>query len=288
EREHDRAGQQRGDHREVRVLRGRGDERDPAVLDAGQQGVLLGLREAVDLVDEQYGLAADGPQPGARLIDHLADVLDAGEHGGDLDELAVAGLGDDVGERGLAGAGRTPQDHRGRCGAGVVGGDQAAQGAAGLERVVLTDHLVEGARPHPHRERRAVVAVAVREGARGGRIAAEGEEVLVHTLRVGRSTDGARRSPARTCSPARWRSLPGWCGGAGWSVGWWAGVVPGVGWVFGPVRGSSVGRAGARWVYVEGLAGWVLLAGGGWSEWDHPVGGGAARGFGAGQFGAGR
>src|SRR5699024_5045522 len=65
-----------------------------------------------------------------------------------------------------------------------------------------------------------------------------------------------------------------------------AGVVPGVGWVFGPVRGSSVGRAGARWVYVEGLAGWVLLAGGGWSEWDHPVGGGAARGFGAGRFGS--
>src|SRR5699024_973312 len=143
-------------------------------------------------------------------------------------------------------SGRTPQDHRGRCGAGVVGGDQAAQGAAGLERVVLTDHLVEGARPHPHRERRTVVAVAVRQGARGGSVAAEGEEVLVHGLRVGRSPDGARRGPTRACGPARWRSRPGWCGGAGWSEGWRAGALPGAGWVLGP----------ARWVL--GPARWVL------------------------------
>ena len=58
QREQERAGQQRGDHRERRVLGGRRDEDDPAVLDAGQQRVLLRLREAVDLVEEQdRGLA---------------------------------------------------------------------------------------------------------------------------------------------------------------------------------------------------------------------------------------
>src|SRR5699024_895358 len=62
----------------------------------------------------------------------------------------------------------------------------------------------------------------------------EGEEVLVHGLRVGRSPDGARRGPTRACGPARWRSRPGWRGGAGWSEGWRAGALPGVGWVLGP------------------------------------------------------
>src|SRR5699024_7492216 len=116
-------------------------------------------------------------------------------------------------------------------------------------------------RPHPHRERRAVVAVAVREGARGGRIAAEGEEVLVHTLRVGRSTDGARRSPARTCSPARGQSRTGWCGGCGWWGGRWARVGPGVGWVLGPA--------------------WWVLGPGRWAPGCRPRVGGRVGGVGA-------
>jgi hypothetical protein len=53
ERQQERARQQRRDHRERRVLGGRGDEDHPAVLDSGQQRVLLGLREAVDLVEEE-------------------------------------------------------------------------------------------------------------------------------------------------------------------------------------------------------------------------------------------
>ena len=64
-----RAREQGGDDAERRVL-GRGrHEDDGAVLDAGQQGVLLGLGEAVDLVEEEHGLAtvevalADGLAP---------------------------------------------------------------------------------------------------------------------------------------------------------------------------------------------------------------------------------
>ena len=69
ERQQQRPGQQRRDHRERRVLGGRGDEDHPAVLDAGQQGVLLGLAEPVDLVEEQHrgrrrtGRGASAPSP---------------------------------------------------------------------------------------------------------------------------------------------------------------------------------------------------------------------------------
>ena len=55
EREQQRTREQRRDHRERRVLGRRRDEDDPAVLDSGQQRVLLRLREAVDLVEEQHG-----------------------------------------------------------------------------------------------------------------------------------------------------------------------------------------------------------------------------------------
>ena len=46
--EQQRAGQQRGDHAEERVLGGGRDQRHPAVLHAGEQRVLLGLGEPVN------------------------------------------------------------------------------------------------------------------------------------------------------------------------------------------------------------------------------------------------
>ena len=42
----------------------------------------------------------------------LADVLDAGEHGRERDELGVEGVGHQARQRGLADARRPPQDHR--------------------------------------------------------------------------------------------------------------------------------------------------------------------------------
>ena len=78
ERQQQRAGQQRGDHRERRVLGGRRDEDDPAVLDAGQQRVLLGLREPVDLVEEQHRGDAVEVAARARLLHDLPHVAHAG------------------------------------------------------------------------------------------------------------------------------------------------------------------------------------------------------------------
>ena len=74
------AGEQRRDDLEGRILRGRADQSDGAVLDVGQEGVLLGFVEAVDLIDEEDGAGAEAG--GLFGVDHdLLDLLDAGEHG---------------------------------------------------------------------------------------------------------------------------------------------------------------------------------------------------------------
>ena len=80
EDEHAGAREEGGDHLEGGIL-GRGpDEGEGSVLDVGQEAVLLGLVEAVDLVDEE-----DGAPPAAALtiglLDGLADLLHAVEDG---------------------------------------------------------------------------------------------------------------------------------------------------------------------------------------------------------------
>ena len=74
----------------------------------GEQRVLLGLGEAVDLVEEEHRLAVvQVPLAGGGVHDR-ADVLDPGGHGAQLDETPLGRRGDQVGEGGLAGA-RRPQ-----------------------------------------------------------------------------------------------------------------------------------------------------------------------------------
>ena len=52
----------------------------------GQQRVLLGLGEPVDLVDEHDCLAAGPAELTARRVDDLADLLDPNRDRGHLDE----------------------------------------------------------------------------------------------------------------------------------------------------------------------------------------------------------
>ena len=80
---------------------------------------------------------------------HLLDLLDAARHRRELDEAGLGGLGNDLGQRGLAHARRTPEDHR----AGVVALDLHAQRLAGTDQVLLPEQLVQAARPHPLRQR---------------------------------------------------------------------------------------------------------------------------------------
>ena len=80
-------------HLEGRVLGGRAHQHDRALLDVGQEGVLLRPVEAMDLVDEEdRAPAAAGPFD-VGLGDHLADLLDPREDGREGDEPSAGDVG---------------------------------------------------------------------------------------------------------------------------------------------------------------------------------------------------
>ena len=136
----DRGPRQQGRvHLEGRVLGGGADEGHQPGFHVGQEGILLGLVEAVDLIDEQQGAPPPGPVvlgPG----DGLADFLDPGEHGGKSHEIGLHGAGHEPRQGGLAHPRRPPQDE----GMGLAGGEGQAQGLALPQEVGLADHLVQG------------------------------------------------------------------------------------------------------------------------------------------------
>ncbi len=196
EGEQQRAAEQRRDDAEVRVLRGGADERHPAVLDAGQQGVLLGLAEPVHLIDEQHRLDAALREGSPRTGDDLAHFLDARRDGRDLDEAPVRVPADQRRDRGLAGAGRTPQEQRER----LVGVDDLPQRRPGGQQVLLADELVERARPHAHGERRrrvVVVREAATTGCGRGRIRQVEQPVVTHAASLVGPTDPSGRRCTR-------------------------------------------------------------------------------------------
>ena len=153
--EHLRARQQRRVHLERRILRRRADQDDVAGLDAREEGVLLRLVEAMDLVHEDDRPPAHAPPPILRRGHDLLDLLDAGEHGAERHEVRLRDVGDHARERRLAGAWRSPEDDRLQ----QVALDRLAQRLAWREDVVLPDDLVERARAHAFGERRAGAAV---------------------------------------------------------------------------------------------------------------------------------
>ncbi len=133
---------------EVRVLGGRADEHDQAFLDRGQQRVLLGLVEAVDLVQEEDRVAAVAAAL-AGAGDHLAHLRPPGLDGGELLEGRVGVLGGHPRERRLAGPGRPVEDHRVR----LAGLDRGPQRARRAEQVGLADELLERPRAHARGQR---------------------------------------------------------------------------------------------------------------------------------------
>ena len=72
------------------ILGRRADEHDVAGFDARQKRVLLRLVEAVDLVDEDDRAPARRAAQALGVGHHLADFLDAGEHGAERDEAGLA------------------------------------------------------------------------------------------------------------------------------------------------------------------------------------------------------
>ena len=120
-------------------------------FDVRQKRVLLRLVEAVDLVDEEH---RPPPALAARALgggDDLLDLLDAGRHGAERDEVGAGERREQSRQRRLARARRAPEDQRMQ--RAVI--ERLCERPAGAEEVILSDELVERARPHPLGQRRA-------------------------------------------------------------------------------------------------------------------------------------
>ena len=136
-------GQERPDDLEIGVFGGGADQGEQPLLHVGQQGVLLGLVEAVDFVDQQDGAAALLlPAPG--LLHHLAQVRHPGHDGAEAGELGVHDPGQGPGQRGLAAPRRTPEDHGGEQPLGLQGPPQQAPGP---HQVLLAHEFLQAPGP---------------------------------------------------------------------------------------------------------------------------------------------
>ena len=134
---------------EVGVLGRRPDQGDGAVLDMGQQGVLLGLVEAMDLVEEEQRPGAVQRQPILRLGDRRAK-LDHARHDRRHRREVGADLGrEQPGKARLAGARRPPQQERRE----VSAGDAPPERSALADEVGLADELGQVAWAHPGGQR---------------------------------------------------------------------------------------------------------------------------------------
>jgi hypothetical protein len=136
--------------REEGVLRGGTDQGDHAVLDVGQEDVLLRLVEAVDLVDEQAGPLAVVLEPSPRGLQHVPHVLDARRGRRELHEPPLRFMSDDLRQRGLAHAGRPVEHHRSQ----PIGLDQPPQEHALPHHLPLAHVVGQPPRTHAGRERR--------------------------------------------------------------------------------------------------------------------------------------
>ncbi len=186
---------------EIRVLGRRADQSHEAVLDRRQQRVLLGLVEAVDLVEEEDRGAAGGGEALASPLDHGPDLGPACLHRALLLERRVGGLRHQPGQRRLAAPRRPVEDHRVR--PALL--ERAAQRRARPEQPFLADELVERARAHARGQwcagrrrlrRRALSSLSNSRSIRAG---------VIGSLPRCRATTpvwaGARRSEGRFSSP---------------------------------------------------------------------------------------
>jgi hypothetical protein len=143
------AAQKRRVDGEKRILRRRPNKNDAPFLDVGQQHVLLGPVEAVQLIDEQQRALAPRGQLRGGFLQDLAQLLDARRDRVQLAEPAARVAGDDVGQGRLAAAGRAVKDDR----AQSIRLEQPAQQLAGAEKVLLAGEFVECSGPHPRCQR---------------------------------------------------------------------------------------------------------------------------------------
>ena len=134
---------------ERRVLSGGAQQRDCSRLHRTEQAVLLGLREPVDLVDEQQRPSREHAVTLHR-IQHVAHVLDPTVNRAQAVERPSRLLGNQPCQGGFAHARRSPQNHAGQrpCPHGLT------QHGPFPHQVGLSDVTVKGGGPHPLGQRR--------------------------------------------------------------------------------------------------------------------------------------
>ena len=126
----------------------------------GQEGILLRLVEAVNLIDKEH----HPPPAQLQLLGHchrFTDLLDPGGDGRQPQHLGIDPPGKEFGQGGLAGAGRPPQDHR----VDLARFQRPPQRLAGRQQMLLAGILIEGAGAHARRQRLAGGAWAEQAGA---------------------------------------------------------------------------------------------------------------------------
>ena len=124
---------------EVGVLGRRADQRHQPLLHRGQERILLGLVEAVDLVEEEDRRLPRGPAALAGSLDHGAHLSPAGVDRRLLLERSMRGAGDDPRQRRLA---RSPAARREPSSAARLSRSPCA-GSIRAEQMLLSDELVE-------------------------------------------------------------------------------------------------------------------------------------------------
>ena len=161
ELKHAAAGDDRGRHGRVRVFRRRADKDDRALLDERQQRIELRLVETVALVEQKIGALVVELERRARVLRSFLHIGDAALHCVQLDEIAVCRARDNVRERRLAAAGRSPKDAAPQ----PVQPDGAAQKAPLRNDMALPDELIEVGRAHLLRKRlcRVFIVVQIKE-----------------------------------------------------------------------------------------------------------------------------
>src|SRR5205823_8021563 len=144
EYEHPATRQQWRSQRKAGVRSGGPDQRDGAVLDPGEESVLLCPVEAVDLVADQDRAASFVLETLLRQFDDLAHAGHPLRDRGERLEVTIGVVRDQAREGRLARAGRAPEDARPH----VATPDQLAQRLPGAEQVLLAEKLLEPRRPH--------------------------------------------------------------------------------------------------------------------------------------------
>ena len=129
------------EHIKIGILRGGSNQRNLAVFNVFQQGLLLLFVKGLNLIQVQQHTV--GGHQRIQLAGDLPNVRCGGRSGVELIEGPVGLLGDDIGNGGFSRAAGTVENHIGN----IPGFNQAAQYGPLSQNMLLAHHLIQGLRP---------------------------------------------------------------------------------------------------------------------------------------------